>query len=58
MTSPMKRITKRTNKAAVLVALWVPIELLTKLDASVHANDTDRSKFIRRCIKASLQSGR
>jgi len=52
----MKRITKRTNKTAALVALWMPQDLLAKMDAAVHANDTDRSKFIRRCIKAALKT--
>jgi len=56
MSKLMKRITKRTNKTAALVALWMPQDLLAKMDAAVHANDTDRSKFIRRCIKAALKT--
>jgi metal-responsive CopG/Arc/MetJ family transcriptional regulator len=42
------------QKKEHLVAVWLPVELLHKLDRLVRADDTDRSKFIRSVIRERL----
>ena len=52
MSKPMsKRQTKRTNQTSTLVAVWVPDDVLAKLDALARDADSDRSKVIRRAIR-------
>lgn len=56
MNKPMStRQTKRTKQTATLVAVWVPNELLTQLDAAAVARDSDRSKVIRHAIRNNLR---
>lgn len=49
--SSSQRQTKRTNKASVLVAVWVPTELVDQLDRLAREKDSDRSKIIRSAIR-------
>lgn len=52
MSKPMsKRQTKRTQEDATLVAVWMPTDLLAKLDCLAKARDSDRSKIIRSAIR-------
>jgi metal-responsive CopG/Arc/MetJ family transcriptional regulator len=37
-----------------LMTVWIPVGLLPFLDAAVKAEDTDRSKFVRRAIREKL----
>jgi len=39
-----------------MVALWVPRPLLAAIDAAITREDSDRSKFIRRAVRARLIS--
>ena len=45
---------KGSNSKAILV--WFPSEVVTALDQAVITQDTDRSKFIRRAVRAHLAS--
>jgi metal-responsive CopG/Arc/MetJ family transcriptional regulator len=52
MSTPMsKRQTKRSQQSATLVAVWVPTDLLEKLDSLARVKDSDRSKIIRSAIR-------
>ena len=51
----MNRKTKRTNKTAIMIGVWVPTELLAKLDQAAELQDLDRSKLIRRVLREKLQ---
>jgi metal-responsive CopG/Arc/MetJ family transcriptional regulator len=43
------------NKAqATFVAAWIPNEIVSELDAAVLSQDTDRSKLIRKALRAYL----
>lgn len=56
MSKPMStRQTKRTKKTATLVAVWVPNDLLSQLDATAIARDSDRSKVIRHALRNLTQ---
>lgn len=46
-----KRKTKRSNQSSALVAVWVPTELLARLDELARNTDSDRSKLIRQAIR-------
>ena len=46
-----QRQTKRTQKQSTLVAVWVPTELVEKLDSLARERDSDRSKIIRSAIR-------
>jgi len=48
-----KRKVSRQKKEH-LVAIWLPPELLERIDRVVAADDTDRSKFIRSVIREKL----
>lgn len=50
-TSMSKRQTKRTQQDATLVAVWMPTDLLVKLDSLAKKRDSDRSKIIRSAIR-------
>lgn len=39
------------KKEARIVNLWCPPEVILVLDQGVHAEDSDRSKFIRNAIR-------
>jgi predicted transcriptional regulator len=49
----MKRGAIRKNDA-VLISVWVPDELVLHLDTLVQQEDSDRSKIIRKAIRARL----
>ena len=53
--SMSKRKTKRTNETSTLVAVWVPTDLLAKLDILARQTDSDRSKLIRQAIRTSAR---
>jgi metal-responsive CopG/Arc/MetJ family transcriptional regulator len=40
--------------AATLVAVWLPNDVLTALDATVKKEDSDRSKTIRKALRFHL----
>lgn len=46
-----QRKTKRTQKASTLVAVWVPTDLVARLDLIARESDSDRSKVIRNAIR-------
>lgn len=50
-----KKATAVTKKNSKLIALRIPNDSLSEIDAAVIDQDTDRSKFIRRAIKRALQ---
>jgi metal-responsive CopG/Arc/MetJ family transcriptional regulator len=50
----MKRRGAIKTDQSTLVALWVPRPLLAAIDVEVEAQDSDRSKWIRRAIRARL----
>lgn len=43
-----------TKAGATFVASWVPDELVEALDCAVKIQDTDRSKLIRKALRAYL----
>ena len=45
---------KGPNAKAILV--WFPQDVVAALDSAVVAQDTDRSKFIRRAVRTHLAS--
>jgi metal-responsive CopG/Arc/MetJ family transcriptional regulator len=45
---------KGRSKKEVLVAVWLPVELLRTLDRATAARDTDRSKLIRKALRKEL----
>jgi metal-responsive CopG/Arc/MetJ family transcriptional regulator len=45
---------KGRQKKEVLVAVWLPVELLRMLDRATAARDTDRSKLIRLALREKL----
>jgi metal-responsive CopG/Arc/MetJ family transcriptional regulator len=49
----MKRgsITKAESR---MLTIWVPEQLIPKIDAGVRVCDSDRSKFIRNAIREKL----
>jgi len=51
----MKRGTTKKTESG-MVALWVPRPLLAAIDAAITREDSDRSKFIRRAVRARLIS--
>lgn len=42
------------KSAATLVAVWIPHELATALDAAVNREDSDRSKIVRKALRRHL----
>jgi metal-responsive CopG/Arc/MetJ family transcriptional regulator len=52
----MKKIAR--PKKEVLVAVWLPVELLRALDRAVRADDSDRSKFIRGAIRREIDNAK
>jgi metal-responsive CopG/Arc/MetJ family transcriptional regulator len=52
----MKRKTKRTNKTATMIGVWVPTDLLARLDQAAEQQDLDRSKLIRRVLREKLSA--
>lgn len=46
-----QRQNKRTQKPSTLVAVWVPTDLVERLDQLAKAQDSDRSKIIRHAIR-------
>jgi metal-responsive CopG/Arc/MetJ family transcriptional regulator len=51
----MKEETKDQN-ARKTVAVRLPKEIATAMDAAIREQDTDRSKFVRGAIRARLQA--
>jgi len=49
----MKRGSGKKPKGKLL-AVWVPRELLPRLDQGARKEDSDRSKFIRNAIREKL----
>jgi len=49
----MKRGSGKKPKGRVL-AVWVPRELLPRLDQGARKEDSDRSKFVRDAIREKL----
>lgn len=49
----MKKKVPRQKKE-ILVAVWLPRELLRVLDKAAAARDTDRSKLIREALRRHL----
>jgi metal-responsive CopG/Arc/MetJ family transcriptional regulator len=43
------------TKNAVLVSVWMPIEMLQLVDSVVRTEDSDRSKVIRRALRHKLR---
>jgi hypothetical protein len=43
-----------TKRQAKMITLWVPIDLLPRLEQAVQIQDSDRSKFIRNAIRNQL----
>lgn len=37
-----------------MVTLWMPTELIPVIDEAAAAEDTDRSKFIRRAVREKI----
>lgn len=57
MSKPQSRTQTRgaVQKAgATFVAAWIPDEIVASLDRAVQAQDTDRSKLIRKALRAFL----
>lgn len=47
---------KKTNsRVTTLVAVWMPNELVREMDAAAKREDTDRSKLMRKALRASLR---
>jgi metal-responsive CopG/Arc/MetJ family transcriptional regulator len=46
------RAARKGNSRQVLV--WVPTPLLERIEATVVAEDTDRSKWIRKAVREAL----
>jgi predicted transcriptional regulator len=46
-----------TKAGSVLTTVWIPSDLHARLAAAVSSQDTDRSKFMRRAIRAELERG-
>jgi metal-responsive CopG/Arc/MetJ family transcriptional regulator len=51
---PQERTKPQSPKKPVLV--FFPTEALEALNAAVRAEDTDRSKFIRKAVRAALRN--
>jgi metal-responsive CopG/Arc/MetJ family transcriptional regulator len=49
---------KERQKKEHLIAVWLPVALLDKLDKEVAARDTDRSKFIREAIRRAIDNAK
>lgn len=45
-----------THATSAVVSVWLPKEMLAQIDSVVAAQDTDRSKFLRRAIRNALAS--
>ena len=57
MKRPKK--TSRTNSEdTALIAVWMPVEMVRKIDQIAKARDLDRSKLIRRAIRTELGHAR
>ena len=54
MPAPKNKRGAVQKSAATLVAVWIPNEILQLLDAAVAAEDSDRSKTIRKALRRHL----
>ncbi len=43
-----------SRKESTIIALWLPKPLLESLDRAVRAQDSDRSKLIRKAIREKI----
>jgi hypothetical protein len=50
----MKRISIRRNSEATFIAFWLPEPITELMDQKIHRDDSDRSKFLRKCVKDQL----
>lgn len=42
------------KSGCTFLAAWVPNDIIAEIDATVRAEDTDRSKFIRKALRHYL----